>query len=281
MPPTPRTSNPGELRLPILPLKNTVVFPHLVVPLAVGRAQSLAAVHAAMERDQRILTVAQRDGDADEPEPDELYTVATIATVSRIEKRDNGAQVVVQGGERVLLENVRQDGSYLSAGFTRLPALDADHDTLLPEDDALLRENLRLAREIALLYDNDNGEQVFRQLIGSIKNPIAQMYRIASLASLTTDREQEVLIQDTVLDLMRKIQEVLVHELAVTRLRRQIAEKASEDLEQQQREHVLRQQKSVIESALVRAKKTTWASCARCSTTWCYPRWYAKKPTAS
>ena len=236
--------------LPILPLKNTVVFPHLVVPLSVGREKSLAAVNAALEADHRIITVAQLDPEEDEPGWEDLHDIATIANVSRIEKRDEGAQVVVQGVERVELKSLIQKESWLTGTFKKLP------DTIMPVDppvaevEALHRENLRLAHAIALLYDSDNGEQIFRQLIASISNPIAQMYRVASLANLSVASEQEVLEQPDALALMHKIQTILVHEESVTQLRRNIAEKASTDLEAQQREHVLRQQKSVIESAL-------------------------------
>lgn len=236
--------------LPILPLKNTVVFPHLVVPLSVGREKSLAAVNASMDADHQIITVAQLDPDQDDPGWDDLHRIATIATVSRIEKRDEGAQVVVQGVERIELQGLVTGKNWLQGKFKRLP------DTVMPvsppnaEVEALHRENLRLAHAIALLYDSDNGEQIFRQLIASISNPIAQMYRVASLANLNVSAEQEVLAQPDALALMSKIQDILVHEESVTQLRRTIAEKASTDLEQQQREHVLRQQKSVIESAL-------------------------------
>lgn len=236
--------------LPVLPLKNTVVFPHLVVPLSVGREKSLAAVHAALEADQRIITVAQLDPEADDPGWDGLHRIATISTVSRIEKRDEGAQVVVQGVERVQLKSLVQSEGFMTGTFKKLPDAVIPLDPPSPEVDALHRENLRLAHAIALLYDTENGEQIFRQLIASITNPIAQMYRVASLANLTVTAEQEVLEQGNALALMEKIQSILVHEESVTQLRRQIAEKAGSDLEQQQREHVLRQQKSVIESAL-------------------------------
>ncbi len=236
--------------LPVLPLKNTVVFPHLVVPLSVGREKSLAAVNAALDADQRIITVAQLDSEEDDPDWDGLHRIATISTVSRIEKRDQGAQVVVQGVERVTLKSIVQSKSFITGTFKKLPSASMPVDPPVAKVEALHRENLRLAHAIALLYDTENGEQIFRQLIASITNPIAQMYRVASLANLTVTAEQEVLEQGSALELMEKIQAILVHEESVTQLRREIAEKAGTDLEAQQREHVLRQQKSVIESAL-------------------------------
>ena len=232
-----------------------------MVPLAVGRERSLAAVNAALAGDHRIIAVAQRDPDQDDPGAEDLFEVATIANVSRIEKREGGAQVVVQGVQRLRLQSVEEGKAFLRAAGDALPDVVMDGEGTrargqsAPEIDALHRENLRLAHAIALLYDSENGEQIYRQLIASISNPVAQMYRVASLANLSLEAEQEVLEQPDALTLMHHIQDILVHEQAVTRIRRDIAERASEDLEKQQREHVLRQQKTVIESALGEAEE--------------------------
>lgn len=237
--------------LPILPLKDTVVFPHIVAPLAVGRARSLAAVQAAADGSRSFIAVAQREPDTEDPSLDGLYAVGTIVQINRIEKRKQGAQVIVQGEQRARLVMAGDDQGFLSAHYEMLPVLAIDkHADDAAQVDALLRENLQLSREIAQLYDQQNGEQIYNQLIGSITDPIAQMYRIASLANLTVAQEQEVLEQDTTLELMRAVHNVLQHELKVTELRREIAEQARGDMENQQREHVLRQQKRAIEQAL-------------------------------
>ena len=116
--------------------------------------------------------------------------------------------------------------------------------------DALLSENLELSKRIANLYGGDNGDQMFQQLIGSINDPITQMYRIANLVSIPLEQEQAVLECDTVRALMEQVHEILRHELKVTELRRQIAQQAREDIDKQQRDHLLRQQKRAIEEAL-------------------------------
>ena len=236
--------------LPILPLKNTVVFPHLVVPLSVGRAKSLAAVNASLAADHLIITVAQTQPEQDDPNAKDLYGVATISKVTRVEKLEQGTQVVVQGLERIKLGKVSSANGWLQAEYTKLKELSRPGAKQAAKQEALERENLRLAHAIALLYDTDNGDQIFRQLIGSISNPIAQMYRIASLANLDLAKEQAVLECASQLSLMQEVQALLVHEQAVTKLRRNIAEQASDELEQHQREHVLRQQKAAIETAL-------------------------------
>jgi ATP-dependent Lon protease len=237
--------------LAVLPLKNTVVFPDLVVPLAVGRPKSLAAVKAAAEQNQLLLTVAQRNGDQDAPDRSEIHDIGTLVTIKRVERREGGAQVIVQGIQRVRILDVIGNDTHLEVRYEALPNLEVDdQDPDAPRVDALIRENLELARGIAQLFDADNGVQVFQQLIGSITNPVVQMYRIASLAQLDVEKEQEVLAAPTVLALMEKVHEILLHEKTVNEVRREIADSAKHDIDRQQREHLLRQQKRAIEQAL-------------------------------
>ena len=237
--------------LPVLPLKNTVVLPQIVMPLAVGRARSLAAVEAGMEQGREFIAVAQRDPSIEEPSLKELYEIGTVVKINRIEKRDGGAQVIVQGNRRVRLLAEDMASDYLCASFEHLINLElAEAGSDGPEVDAIVHVNLELAQQIAAIYDSDNSEQMYQQLVGKIANPMIQMYRIASLATLTLEQEQETLTCDTPLELVQKVNGILTHELRVTELRREIAEQAKDDIEQQQREHVLRQQKQAIEHAL-------------------------------
>lgn len=237
--------------LPILPLKDTVVFPQIVVPLAVGRARSLAAMEAAVEHGRQIITVAQKEMDVDEPGFDDLYPIGTISRITRIEKQDEGAQVIVQGDRRVRLKSLADNPDYLCADYEHLVELElTETSTDNHEIEALLRVNRELALRIATMYDADNGQQIYQQLVGHITNPVVQMYRIASLANLDVAEQQATLECDTTLSLLQHVNGVLSHELRVTELRREIAEQARDDIEKQQREHVLRQQKQAIEEAL-------------------------------
>jgi len=238
-------------RLPVLPLKNTVVYPQIIVPLAVGRTMSLAAVNSALDHGRELVTVAQRDPDEQQPERDGLYDVGTVVSISRLEKREQGAQIIVQGLRRVRLGACHWEDEQLVAEVTPLP--DASMDDLGDDEaaaDALVRENLQLAQAIAHMFDQENGAQIYQQLVGSLPDPVTQMYRIASLANLDLEQEQAVLACDDALALLREVHRVLLHEQKVTELRRQIAEQARDDMESQQREHLLRQQKRAIEQAL-------------------------------
>ena len=238
--------------LPVLPLKDTVVYPQLVSALSVGRPKSLAAVNCALEGSREILTVAQRTPDEEVPGLEDLYPIGSVATINRVEKHDRGAQIIVLGERRVRLLGVAEDSDQLVGEFEELPLLDmgqAGEDK--PKVEALLQENSNLSLRIATTMDRENGPQIYQQMVGSIPNPISRMYRIASLASSATlDKEQEALEADTPLELMEILHGVLNMEMQVTELRQQIAEQAGQEIEQQQREHVLRQQKRAIEQAL-------------------------------
>jgi ATP-dependent Lon protease len=238
--------------LPVLPLKNTVVFPELVVPLAVGRPKSLGAVKAASDSNSQMLTVAQRDAEQDAPDRDGIHDIGTLVSIKRVERRDGGANVIVQGIQRVRVLTQESNDPHLVVNYRPLPNLVvSEHDPDAPRIDALVRENLDLARTLAQMFDAENGLQVFHQLIGSITDPVVQMYRITSLVpNIDIEKEQEVLSAATTLALMEKVHELLLHEKNVNEVRREIAESAKHDIDKQQREHLLRQQKRAIEQAL-------------------------------
>ena len=240
-----------EQILPVLPLKDTVVFPQIVTPLAVGRTRSLAAIEAAMESGRQFIAVAQRDPKDENPGLEHLFEFGTIAKITRVERQEGGAQVIVQGDRRVrLLEQTTKD-DYLACSFEHLVELElAEAGSDQHEIDALIRVNRELAQRIAALYDGNDGDQIYQQLVGHIADPVIQMYRIASLANLEVARQQSTLECESPLALMQHVNGILTHELRVTELRREIAESARDDIEKQQREHVLRQQKQAIEVAL-------------------------------
>jgi ATP-dependent Lon protease len=239
------------LSCPVLPLKDTVVYPEIVHHLSVGRAKSLAALSAAAEHGQEILTVAQLDPAVNDPSVVDLHPVGTLARISRVEKHEQGAQVIVQGVRRVQLAEDCREADYLGVHFTEIHAVRMDDaGDKVSTVDALLRENQRLSQQIANVLDAENGDQIYHQFVGSIADPITQMYRVASLANLTVEQQQMVLAAQDSLALMQAMHNILTHELQVIELRRQIAEQARDDLDQQQREHVLRQQKRAIEHAL-------------------------------
>ena len=238
--------------LPLLPLKNLVIFPTLVAPVAVGRTRSLASVKASANGSREVIVVLQRDPEAEEPTQEELHEIGTLCTVSRVEERNGGAQVIVQGNQRVRIDSVHEVDDYLSVASTPIDDLSISlDDDVKPRIEALHREVLELARDIANSLNPDKGDQIFQQFIGQIDEPISQMYKIASVAqNLSTEERQELLQINSENELLTRIHEVLKHEHAVTEIQKEIQSQARDDVENQQREHVLRHQKRAIEQAL-------------------------------
>lgn len=238
-------------KLPLLPLKNLVVFPEIISPIAVGRLKSLAAVKAGVEADRQILTVLQKDPKVDSPDLDDLYSVGTLSTISRVEQRNQGAQVIVQGKQRVRLIEIEETEDYSQIVYEPLGTLTLDDPEVDPRVEALHRENLELAKEIANAINPEKGDQIFQQFVGQINDPIIQMYRIASgTPNMTIEERQAILDIDDTETLMNRIHETLTHEQSVTEIQKEIQVQAREGVDQQQREHLLRQQKRAIEQAL-------------------------------
>ena len=238
--------------IPLLPLKNVVVFPEIIQALAVGRAQSLAAIKHALDNDREILTVLQRDPNVERPDRDDLHDIGAIATITRVEPRDGGAQVIVQGVRRVELHDLETTGDFVTVEVSDLetPSI-PDEGEDRAKALALHRSVLDTARSIAEILAPQNADQIFEQAVGSIDDPITQMYRIVSIA-----RQMELIDRQSVLEIgktvafFERMLELLQRELSVAEMQRDIQSQAQEGIEQQQREHMLRQQKRAIEQAL-------------------------------
>ena len=249
-------------KLPLLPLKNVAVFPELIHALIVGRPASLAAVKAAVEDNREVLTVLQKDPNDERPERDGLHDIGTVATVTRIEQRDGGAQVIVRGLRRVRLQGMAKanDGDDEATSYIEVEIEDLSLPTL-PDDteerakaSALIHDNLETARRIAHMaspQNAQNADQIFQQMVATIDDPVTQMYRIVVLADNVEQIEKQKILEiDDIQPFLEAIHHLLRQEIAILEMRRDLESQAREGIEQQQREHVLRHQKRAIEQAL-------------------------------
>ena len=236
---------------PVLPLKNLVIYPGQIAPIAVGREKSLRAVNKAWESDHTILTVLQRDPEMEDPVKQDLYAIGSLCTIKRVDKRNSGAQVIAEAQHRVQIQRVYNKKEYMSAQYTELTNLAEVFPKVSANAVATHATALEYAQKIASVLNPDKSEQVFQQFVGQYKNPITQMYRIASYAKhLHLEQAQEILEIDEVDKLMDYVLEVLKNELSIAEIQLEIQSSAHEGMEQQQREHLLRQQKRAIEQAL-------------------------------
>lgn len=233
---------------PILPLLNTSVYPNVNVPLVVGRTSSLAALKAAQEAGSKkhLVMVAQKNIKAKQPGWEDIYKVGTLVSVLKTNRAENGVNVLVRGLSRVALRRLDDQETYLSA---QVKILDNPEDDSL-EADALIKANQSLAKEIALLMDPENGLEGYERLIGGINNPLMQAYQMAALANIDLKEQQQLLEMEGFQDILKTVHKIMLRERHIVQVRIEIADRTQGDMEQQQRETVLRHQKRAIEDAL-------------------------------
>jgi len=233
--------------LPVLPLKNTVLFPYLLMPLSVGRSSSLAAVQAALATEEKeIVLVAQRDASNENPGQDDLYTVGTKAVIRKMSRpNENLMEVLVMGSERVVLVRVDHEDGYLKARVSPSP-LPEDRG---PEVEALAQAIIELAAKAVELAQPQAPPELTRML-ASGDDPLRMCFLLASMLSLETTKEQALLEAASRADGLRLMHAYLSHEVQVLELKSKIANTARNEMSKEQRDYLLRQQMRAIQQEL-------------------------------
>ncbi len=234
--------------LPILPLRNTVLFPRLVVPLSIGRPASLAAVEAALanEENPEIFVVAQRDAAQDEVAQKDLYTIGTTAVVKKFVRRDNGMiDAIVQGVERAVLVKLEQ-GEQCEMAKIRMFPITREHSL---EVEAMHRELQELFGRIVQLAKSESPINP-GELATQAEDPLLFAFVAASVLSVDAKKQQALLEAQTVADALRLLHIYLTYELQVLELRAKIADRAETEIGKEQREYMLRQQLRAIQQEL-------------------------------
>jgi ATP-dependent Lon protease len=234
--------------LPALPLKNTILFPGLLLPLSVGRDASLRAVEAALGTEEKeMILIAQRDPQVDAPQQDDLYTIGTKAVIRKSSRPSQGMlEILVLGVERVVVFKIDSTTEpYLTAKY-RVLALPEDGGSEL---EALSGALLDLAGKAVMLAQPQSASELTRMLAGS-EDPLRLAYMLASVFSLDVAREQKLLEAETRVDALRLIHSYLAHELQVLELRQKIQSTAHTEMSKEQREYLLRQQQRAIQQEL-------------------------------
>jgi ATP-dependent Lon protease len=233
--------------LPALPLKNTVLFPGLMLPLSVGRENSLQAVEAALKTEEKeIVLVAQRDAQVESPGQDDLYTIGTKAVIRKSSRQGGGMmEILVLGVERVVVVKLEQTEPYLTAKFRPL----SQPEDVGSEVEALSGALLELATKAIALAQPQSAGEITRMLAGH-SDPLQLSYLLATIFGLDLAREQKLLEAETRVDALRLMHSYLAHELQVLELRQKIASTAHEEMSKEQREYMLRQQLRAIQQEL-------------------------------
>src|SRR6266436_6358586 len=233
--------------LPVLPLRDIVIYPFMIVPLFVSREKSIRAVDEALGENRMILLASQRDLDKEEPGGDDLYSIGTVAVIMRMLKLPDGRiRILVQGLARAALEAVDSTGEYLRSRLTVVSEAAAPERSL--EVEALIR-NVRASMEKAA----NLGKNISPEVMAIIAN-LDDAGRLADLAAsnleLKVEDAQSVLdIADTTARL-RRVNDLLNKEIEVLTVQQEINTQARADIDRSQREFYLRQQMKAIQSEL-------------------------------
>ena len=241
----------GELvvtadRLPVLPLRDVVVFPYVVMPLLVGRAASLAALEVANKGDSLVLLVAQRDPETQEPAAADLYRVGVVARVRQLSRLGTGTvKVLVEGITRARVSRYAPGAECLRAVIEPMAPL-----TLGADDDseAHLRRALSLFEEYVAVHRRLPPELV--TLIQSADSPARQSFGIAAHLGTRLDRRQGLLESADFPTLLRTLGETLTSEIDLLKLERKIDDDVRGSLFQNQREFYLQEQLKAIHREL-------------------------------
>jgi ATP-dependent Lon protease len=234
--------------LPLLPLKNSVLFPGLLMPLSVGRPGSVAAVEKALVTEEKeIIIVTQRDQSVDSPNAGDLFTIGTKAVIRKVGRAKDQLEILVYGVERVVIVKVDEETGYLAARVRALPP---------PDDSSRETEALTLAivelgtKYIGLTQPANQSPQELARMFTTQDDPVRLGYMVASIMNLETTREQALLEAPSRTEALRMVHGWLSHEVEVLELRNKIAEEARGEMSREQREYILRQQKRAIEQEL-------------------------------
>ncbi len=248
---TERTPKPKEMQdqraLPVLPVRDTVLFPHAVLPLTVGRESSVQLINSLGE-DKTIVVVAQREARVDAPQPSDLYTVGTSAVVHKVVKMPNQSLFVfAEGLERVRLGEFTQLQPFMRARV--LPIPEPPPPGASSEMEALQRNVLTLFQQIVA------GSPTLSDELSTVAMNIDEAGRLvdfiaSSLPSLSTPDKQDTLETTDVRVRLEKINQHLAKELEVQQLRNKIQSEVQDRVQQTQREYYLREQMKAIQKEL-------------------------------
>jgi len=246
---TPLPADP--IALPLLPLRDVVIFPHMVIPLFVGRPKSIKALEAAMEADRRIMLVAQKAAAKDEPKVSDMFEVGCISTILQMLKLPDGTvKVLVEGQQRALVSKIEERETHFVA--TVLPVQPTPE---VVEDRALASEIEALRRAVMQQFDqyvklNKKIPPEILTSISSIDDPGRLADTIAAHLPLKLEYKQAVLSLSDIKDRLENLFEQLEREVEILNVDRRIRGRVKRQMEKNQRDFYLNEQVKAIQKEL-------------------------------
>jgi ATP-dependent Lon protease len=235
----------NDAGIPVLPLRDVVVYPHMVIPLFVGREKSIVALDRAMNAGKRILLIAQKRADLDDPQPEDLYEVGTLATILQLLKLPDGTvKVLVEGGERASVDSITV-ADYFAAEITLLGE-DDRHDER--EIDVLVRSIIAQFEQYVKLNKKVPPE-ILTSLSG-IDEPGRLADTVAAHMALKLSEKQRVLEIQDVKERLEQILGIIEGEIDVLQIEKRIRGRVKQQMEKSQREYYLNEQMKAIQKEL-------------------------------
>jgi ATP-dependent Lon protease len=239
-------TRPGVRRVPVLPVRDTVLFPHAVLPLTVGRESSIQLIESLGE-DRNIAVTAQKDPRLDIPAPEDMHTVGTLATVHKIVRMPNQSRFVfTEGVERVRVIRYIQTEPFMVAEVETL-------DSQLPEPNSNLEALVRvvIGQFQQIVSESPTLSDELRTIAANIEEPGRLVDFVASsLPFLTTDNKQELLETSGIAARLELLNKHLAKEIEVQQLRAKIQNEVQDQVQQSQRDYYLREQMKAIQKEL-------------------------------
>jgi len=231
--------------VPVLPLRDVVVYPHMVIPLFVGREKSIKALEAAMEGNKQILLVAQKNAAVDDPQIDDLYKVGTLSSVLQLLKLPDGTiKVLVEGAERASIINVVRTHDYLSAQVGKMVSLAMDERevevmsrSVLTQFDQYVKLNKKIPPEIL-------------SALASIDDPGRLADTVAAHMTLKLEEKQAILEMDNVRARFEHLMGIMESEIDLLQVEKRIRGRVKRQMEKNQREYYLNEQMKAIQKEL-------------------------------
>jgi ATP-dependent Lon protease len=233
--------------LPILALKNTVLFPGIVIPITVGRDKSIKAINSAYEDDRIIGVLSQKNSDVEDPQPKDLYHIGTIARIIKLLKMPDGtATAIIQGRRRFEVNEFVKDDPFLIGQSNVLGELEVDKENM--EYEAIISSIKDKAKEIIQLSPNIPSEAVV--MLKNIKSYGFLVNFISSNLGIKVSTKQKILEINDPVEKAKLILRNMDNELQLLKLKFKIESKVRGDIEKQQRDYFLNQQLKTIQEEL-------------------------------
>jgi ATP-dependent Lon protease len=233
--------------IPVLPLRDVVVYPHMVIPLFVGREKSINALDTAMQEDKKILLVAQKNAEVDDPSVEDIYEIGTLSTILQLLKLPDGTvKVLVEGAERVRITGYENTDDFFTAHI----------DVLVQEEDVPESKELEVqTRSLLALFDqyvklNKKVPPEILTSLSGIEEPGRLADTIAAHMSLKLEEKQNILEMESCSERIERLMVQIEGEIDIMQIEKRIRGRVKQQMEKSQREYYLNEQMKAIQKEL-------------------------------